>query len=122
MDTTSRRFRTAAWGSGTNAEWRERERKRQNLSGLGSGTTVLGSWTAAWWAPSSKTTVLGLGYGGVGLGYGGVGLRDGGVAGAQLGDGGVGPRGGRRWAVSAWQRSISSGRELWFLLDNYASS
>jgi hypothetical protein len=39
-----------------------------------------------------------LGDGGVGLGYGGVGLGDGGVAGAQLGDGSVGPRGRRRWA------------------------
>jgi hypothetical protein len=84
-----------------------------------------------WQAPSSKTVALGLRDGGVGLGDGGVGLGDGGVAGAQLGDGGVagaqlgdggvGPRGRRRWAVSAWRRSISSGRELGFLLDNYAS-
>jgi hypothetical protein len=59
--------------------------------------------------------------GDVGLGDGSVGLGDGGVVGAQLGDGGVGPRGRRRWAVSAWRRSISSGRELGFLLDNYAS-
>jgi hypothetical protein len=39
-----------------------------------------------------------LGDGSVGLGDGGVGLGDGGVAGALLGDGGVGPRGRRRWA------------------------
>jgi hypothetical protein len=71
MDTTSRRFRTAAWGSGTNAEWRERERE-QNLPGLGSGTAALGLWTAAWWVSSSKTVALGLGDDGVGLGDGGV--------------------------------------------------
>ena len=96
MDTTSRRFRTAAWGSGTNAEWRERERETEPV--------------------------------GIGLGDGDVGLVDGGVAGAQLEDArhwasetAAWARGRRRWAVSAWRRSISSGRELGFLLDNYAS-
>ena len=62
-------------------EWRERE--RQNLPGLGSGTAVwrapssemaalasetaaLGSGTAVWRVPSSETAALGLGDGGVG--------------------------------------------------------
>jgi hypothetical protein len=87
--TTSRRFRRppqAEESSERVERERERERERQNLPGLGSGT-------AAWRAPSSETATLGLGDGGVGLGDAGIGLGDGGVAGAQLGDGGVGPRG-----------------------------
>jgi hypothetical protein len=77
-----------------------------------------------------RVCVPGGGGGGVGLGDSGVGLGDG-VAGAQLGDGGAWAwarrqRGGRSQlgdgdgddgALSAWQRSISSGRELGFLLE-----
>jgi hypothetical protein len=90
-------------GSGTAAWWAP----SSEMAALGSGTAVLGSGTAAWRAPCSETAVLGLGDGGVGLG----GRRDRRPARRR-------GRGRRRLgSATAWRRSISSGRELGFLLE-----